>query len=183
MIHHERFSPHFTVTIVEGSAAPVDFRFAAAGSGARAVELVVEPRDGPAWTAAFAAPDPGFPALTGVLGTPNPTGLCVIERGTAFVGDVLDPASFRRVETRGPVVGAEELPRCRTLVLLTPWSITALGPDGCRWTSGRIAVDRLRVDEAGDGWLRGVADPDDEEPRDFALDLSTGEVIGGAGIA
>ncbi len=118
-----------------------------------------------------------------LLGTPSPTGLCVVERGTAFVGDVLEPAGFSVIETRGPVVGAEQLPADEVLLLLTPWSITAVDQSGRRWTSERIATDGLRIDEAGDGWLRGVADPDGDEPRDFALHLATGEVVGGTRIA
>lgn len=80
------------------------------------------------------------------------------------------------------MVDAEELPADGVLLLLTPWSITAVGQSGRRWTSGRITIDKLGVDEAGDGSLRGVADRDDDEPRDFALDLATGEVVGGAEI-
>jgi hypothetical protein len=68
------------------------------------------------------------------------------------------------------------------LLLVTGWAITAVGSDGDLWTTDRIAIDGLRVDEVSDGWARGVADPDDDEPRDFALDLATGRVIGGAGV-
>ncbi|WP_028050500.1 hypothetical protein [Cellulomonas sp. URHD0024] len=183
MITRDYFASEFDVAIVERSGGLPDHAFAAPGAGARAVEVAVEPWGAPMWTATFAAPDLGVRALTAVIGTPSPTGLCVVERGTAFVGDVLEPAVFSVVETRGPVVDAEELPADGLLLLLTPWSITAVGQLGRRWTSERLAIDGLRVDEASDGWLRGVADPDDDEPRDFALNLATGEVVGGAGIA
>lgn len=182
MIKRDRFASEFDATLVERSGGAPDHSFAAPGAGARAIEVVVAPWGGPMWTATFAAPEPGVRALTAVLGTPSSTGLCVIERGAAFIGDVLDPAGFRLVETPGPVVGAEEVPAHGVLLLLTPWSIAAVDQSGHRWTSGRVAIDGLRVDEVGDGWLRGVADPDEEEPREFALDLATGEVVGGAGI-
>ena len=65
------------------------------------------------------------------------------------------------------------------MLLLTPWSITGVGPDGVAWTSRRVAIEDLRVDEVDDCWLRGVADPDDEESRDFAVNYRTGEVVGG----
>lgn len=182
MITRDHFASEFDAAIMERSGGVPDHLFAAPGAGARAVEVVVEPWGGPTWTATFAAPEPGVRALTAVLGTPRPTGLCVVERGTAFFGDVLEPAGFSVVETRGPVIGAEELPAEGVLLLLTPWSITAVGQSGRLWTSERVAIDGLRVDEAAEGWLRGVADPDEDEPRDFALDLATGEVVGGAGV-
>jgi hypothetical protein len=87
------------------------------------------------------------------------------------------------VSTEGPVVGVEQLVEESLLILLTPWSITAVDVEGVAWTSRRIAIEGLRVDEVSEGWLRGVADPDDEEPYDFAVDLRTGEVVGGAGLS
>lgn len=182
MITGDHFASEFDAAIVERSSGTSDHVFAAPGAGARAVEVVVEPWGRPMWTATFAAPDPGVRALTAVLGTPSPTGLCVVERGAAFVGDVLEPAGFSVVDTRHPVMGAEELTAEGVLLLLTPWSITAIGQSGHLWTSERIAIDGLRVVGAGSGWLRGVADPDGDEPRDFSLNLATGEVVGGAGI-
>jgi hypothetical protein len=182
MITHSHFASEFDVAIADYSAAP-DHVFSAEGAGSRAAAVSVEPWGEPPWTAAFAGPDPGRRALTALLGTPSPTGLCVVERGTAFVGDVLEPDGFEVVATPGPVVAAEELVDEGALLLVTPWAITAVGPSGVLWTTPRIAVDGLRVDEASDGWVRGVADPDDDEPRDFAVGLATGQLTGGSAIA
>ncbi|HEY0258913.1 MAG TPA: hypothetical protein VGC18_03595 [Lacisediminihabitans sp.] len=182
MITGDHFASEFDVAVVEYSGGVPDHVFVAPGAGARAVLIEVEPWGESAWTASFAAPDPGVRALSAILGTPSSTGLCVIERGTAFVGDVLAPDAFSVIKT-GPVVAAEELVGVGMLLLLTPWAITALDRQGLRWSTDRIAIDGLRVDEAGDGWVRGVADPDEDEPRDFALNLATGEVVGGAGVA
>lgn len=160
-----------------------DHAFAAEGAGARATLVAVELWGEPTWTVAFAAPDPGRRALTALLGTPRPTGLCVVERGTVFLGDVREPEAFEVVATPGPVVAAEELVVEGALLLVTPWAVTVVDARGVRWTTPRIAVDGLRIDEAKGGWIRGVADPDDDEPRDFAVDLATGEVVGGSPIA
>ncbi|MCP2237473.1 hypothetical protein [Prauserella halophila] len=96
---------------------------------------------------------------------------------------MLEPEGFDVVLTPGPVVAAEELAAEAVLLLVTPWAITAVGISGVLWTTPRIAIDGLRVDEASDGWVGGVADPDDDEPRDFAVELATGQVVGGAMIA
>lgn len=183
LITHSHFGSDFDVAVVDYSAAAPDHAFSAEGAGSRALMVAVEPRGEPTWTAAFAGPDPGRRALTALLRTPSPTGLCVIERGTAFLGDVRAPEGFEVVATPGPVVAAEELPTEAILLLITPWAITAAGANGVQWTTPRIAIDGRRLDEASDGWVRGVSDPDDDEPSHFAIDLSTGQVAGGAPIA
>lgn len=183
MITHNHFASEFDVAVTDCPAASPDYAFSADGSLSRATAIAVAPRGKATWTAVFSAPEPGRRALTALLGTPSPTGLCVVERGTAFLGDVLQPESFGVVATAGPVLAAEEVATEETLLLLTAWAITAVGAAEVRWTTRRIAVDGLRVDEASGGWVRGVADPDDDEPRDFAVDLATGRVIGGATVA
>lgn len=184
MIIEDRFPSEFDASIVDAFAATPDYEFVAGGAGGRSIQVLVDPWVVPAWSASFAASDPGIRALSALHGTPLATGLCVVERGTAFVGDVLDPASgFDVVDTGGPVVAAAELASENVLLLLTPWEITAIDADGIRWRSERIAIEGLRVDEASDGWIRGVADPRDVEPRDFAVELSSGRILGGAGIA
>lgn len=183
MFEHRHFVSQFDVAIADLPSGSVDHAFAAEGAGARALVVTVEPWGEPTWSAAFAAPDPGRRALTALSGTSSSAGLCVIERGTAFVGDVRDPASFAVVPTSGPVVAAEELVDESVLLLVTPWAITAVGASGPLWTTPRIAVDGLRVDEADNGSIRGVADPDDDEPRDFAVELVTGRLTGGSAIA
>jgi hypothetical protein len=182
MIGREHFASQFEASVIDLPPGAPDWAFASEFAGSRTLTISVEPWGDHPWTATFSSADPGRRALTALLGTPSPTGLCVIERGTGFLGDVLDPSGFVVVETNGPVVAAEELPHEGKLLLLTRWSITAIGAGGVLWSTARIAVDGLRVDEAGHGWARGVADPDDDEPRDFSLDLASGRLIGGAGV-
>ncbi|MCO7237731.1 hypothetical protein [Aeromicrobium sp. CnD17-E] len=179
MINHGRFVSTFDATTADLPTGPPDVTCAAEGSGSRSRVVTVQPRGGQVWTGTFAAPDPGRPALSALLGTPDPAGLCIVERGTAFLGDVLEPASFGVIATTRPVVSAEALPRERVLLLLSPWAITAIGERGVLWTTPRLAVDGIRLDEADGGWVRGVADPDDDEPRDVAVELATGRVRGG----
>lgn len=180
MITNSSFASDFAAAVIDYPAAPPDRMFSAEGSGHRATMISVEPLGDSMWTASFSGPDPGRRALFGLLGTPSRNGLCVVERGTAFVGDVLNPEGFAVVAMQGPVVSVANLVAEQVLLLLTPWAITAVGPGGVQWTTSRIAIDGLRADEACDGWVKGVADPDDEEPRRFAVDLGTGQVEGGS---
>ncbi|WP_156759685.1 hypothetical protein [Microbacterium karelineae] len=178
MVVGRRFVSDFEATISDRVVDP-QYSFTAEGGGSRAVMVAVEPWRNPGWTATFAAPDPGRRALSMLLETPSRTGLCVVERGTAFLGDVLEPDGFKVVATPGPVVAAEELVTEGVLLLVTPWAITAVGHAGVPWSTRRIAIDGVRVDEASHGWVRGVADPGDDEPRDFAIDLASGQAVGG----
>lgn len=160
-----------------------DFSFTDGMAGSRGSTVTVTPFEGFPWTGWFAASDPVVArAVSGLFPTPDPTVLCVVERGTAFLVDVLNPARYQVVATHGPVVAVEPVREAAVLLLVTHWAITAIGAGSVAWTSARIAIEGIRVDEVADGWLRGVADPDDEEQRDFAIDLATGELIGGAGI-
>lgn len=183
MLTGDHFASEYEAAIADHPVGESGYVYAADGAGARAVAIEVEPWGEPAWLATFAAPEPGVRALTALLGTPASTGLCVVERGTAFLGDVLDPAGFIVVETPGPVVGAEELVLDGLLLLLSPWSIVAVGDEGVRWTTERIAIDGLRIDASDGGWVRGVADPNDDEPRVFSVELASGRVVGGTGVA
>lgn len=104
-----------------------------------------------------------------------------MERGTAFLVDVLDPATYEVIAGDGSIIAVEAVREAGLLLLATPWWVTAVGHGAVAWRSPRIAINGVRLDEMDDGWLHGVADPDDDEPRDFAIDLATGELVGGAG--
>lgn len=177
-----RFPRAFEARVVDYPTTGPDVAVAAAGAGAQATAVFVDTGMGATWTGTFSAPDPGARSLTALLGTPTPTGLCVVERGTGFIGDVKRPESFVALEIPGPVTGAAEVVDEGVLALVTPWFLVGIGAGGVLWTSSRIAINGIRVDEAASGWLRGVADPNDDESRDFAIELATGRVIGGAGV-
>lgn len=174
---HSQFVAEYRAEVVDLPPAP-DYSFSAPGAGARAIVVGVEPWGKPPWTGTFAAPEPGCRTLTALLRTPSLTGLCVVERGTAFRGDVDRPHSFEVVPTTGPVVASKALVDDATLLLLTPWAITAIEAAGVRWTTERLAIDGLQVGEASDGWVRVVADPDSDEHRDVSVNVATGEIIG-----
>jgi hypothetical protein len=150
-------------------------------SGARASTILIRPRGGSDWTGSFSGDASFRRGFSGLFGTPSPRRLCVVECGTAFLVDVLNPPATTVVQVDGPVRGIEPLVNHGLLLLLTPWTITAVGTSGPLWTTRRIAIEDVRVDEVIDHHLGGVADPDDEEPRNFAIDLRTGEVVGGGG--
>ena len=60
------------------------------------------PGPGAEYSVGFHSPEPGVALMSALLPTPGRYQLCVIERGTTYVGDVREPLSFTELaETRG----------------------------------------------------------------------------------
>lgn len=118
-------------------------------------------------------------ALSGAFSTPNPSRICVVARGDAYLIDVVAPERYQTIDTAGPVLEVRALIKQNLLLLVTPWTITAVGEHGVCWRTRRLAIEGVRLDEADGNWLAGVADPDSDESRDFAVDLTTGRHEGG----
>ena len=173
----QRFPAAYRADRVDAPAAgPADHSFGA-GSGSASF-VAIRPESGTDWIGSFAG-DPSFGGLTGLYAAPHPRRLVVAERGVVFLVDVLDPPASVRVLVDGPALQIEPIVDERLLVLATPWTITAIDATGPAWTTRRLAIDGLRIDEIIDHRLLGVADPNDEEAREFAVDLRTGSVVGG----
>jgi hypothetical protein len=178
------FPAGYVVAVID--AVPDDaFVFERPGS-VRNGEVVVEVTtdNGKCWVGAARAGGPSVRgALSGVFSTPAETGLLLLGRGNAYLVDVAAPERFEAIDTGGPVVGVRPVLDEGLLLLASPWTITALGEDGVRWQTGRLAIDGIRLDEVEAGRLAGVADPDDDEPRDFVVELHTGQHEGGVPFA
>jgi len=182
------FPAAFHVEVIDelpaGDVERVDFQ--PPGGIGTGTELLLEisTESGHWWLAVVRTPRPALrAAATAVHSTPSPTLLCAVVAGEALTIDVERPGEHEWLATGGPVTAVKPVVPEGLLLLATPWSITALGPSGERWQTARLAVDGLRLDEVADGVLAGVADPDDIEPWDFAVDLGTGEHRGGAPVA
>ncbi|MGH3117440.1 MAG: hypothetical protein ACRDQ2_10080 [Gaiellales bacterium] len=180
----DAFPAGYEVVVIE--SAPDDaFVFGRPGS-IHSGEVVVEVTTdgGRCWVGAARAGEPSVRgALSGVFSTPAKTGLLLVGRGDAFLVDVNAPERFEAIDTGGPVVAVRPVVDEALLLVASPWVITALGEDGVRWQTGRLAIEGLRLDEVEAGRLAGVADPDDDEPRDFVVDLHTGRHEGGVPFA
>ena len=62
----------------------------------------ISPDSGDEYSVGFHSPDPGMALMSALLPTTGRYQLCVIERGTTYVGDVREPLSFTEpAETRG----------------------------------------------------------------------------------
>lgn len=140
----------------------------------------VDPDDGDSWVG-FAHPRPvgSRHAVTGLFSTPDPSRLCVISQGTAYLVDAAT-RRFVLLALSDAVIAVTSLTDAGLLLLGTSWRVMAIGRDGPAWQTGRLAIDGLRLDETDGSRLVGVADPDSVEPRDFVIDLVDGSHRGGA---
>ena len=117
-------------------------------------------------------------AHSGVYSTPSPSTLCVVARGDAYFIDVDAPDRWWALED-SPLVAVRCAVAEKLLVFATPWRLIALGDSGVPWRTSRIAIDGIALGRPVGGELAGVADPGDDEAREFVVELRTGHHRGG----
>lgn len=117
-------------------------------------------------------------AHSGVYSTPAERRLCVVGRGDAYFIDTSSPKEWWVLEA-SPVIAVRSALAERLLLFATPWRVIAVGESGLAWQTPRIAIDGIVLGEVCDGQLAGVADPHDDESRDFTIELRTGHHRGG----
>ncbi len=163
--------------VIDHPSSGVDKRFDAPRSGARSTTVLVKPVGAAAWIGSFAAPDPGTRGLSTIVRTPSPQLLCVIERGTGFLVNVRDPDEFEIVPAIGDLDAEATFEEVGLLLLARPWTVTAIGADGVRWTTPRISIDGVVLEGTDQGAVIVTTDPHGE-PRSVRLDPLTGAALG-----
>ena len=139
----------------------------------------ISPDSGDEYSVGFHSPEPGMALMSALLPTTGRYQLCVIERGTTYVGDVREPLSFTELaETRGMVREAIPVTDHGLLVLITNCDIVAVEESGLAWQTSRIAIDSFSIKTIDGGHITGVSDTD-WHPAPFAGRLSDGFLIGG----
>lgn len=159
-------------------AGSADHKFGSPKGTQSCVFVTVFPFDAKPWTGSFRA-EISWRGVSGLFPTPDDHRFCLINRGRAFLVDARLPSDTQVIESDGPVRTVASIADPAVLLLATPWSVIAVDDRGEAWVSERISIESLRLDEAVGHNVIGVADPDDEAPRKFAIDLRTGTVDGG----
>lgn len=124
------------------------------------------------------APDSVTAAHSGVYSTSAASTVCIVARGDVYFIDVETPDRWWVLED-SPVIAVRSAVNAGLLVLATPWRVIAADATGVKWRTPRLAIDGLRLDDPTAGEVAGLADPDDDESRDFVIDLITGQHRGG----
>lgn len=159
----------------------VGYEFGASGFEHHALVFAVSPAtSASSWTGRFATKAPLVNrAVTDFFGTPDPDVLCVLNCGAVLLVNVHHPQEGRVVALPEPITSVLEAVDARALVLASPWTVTVVRTQKEIWTSHRIAIEDIGLVGVDGDWLRGIADPADEEAREFSLNLSTRVIVGG----
>jgi hypothetical protein len=163
---------------VERGALEVLVRPRASGSGRDlgAPDRDFQTREPFLATCALGFRDPTVP--TGLWSTPNPEEICALSGGYAYIIDTTAPEHFTMIEYR-PVLAVRPIAALGLILFAGHHSILAWGRDGEAWRSKKLSDEGVTITAIEGAVLRGlgwVMITDEEKP--FALDLSTGRVLG-----
>jgi hypothetical protein len=145
-----------------------------------ALQLLMHPENGGTFlaTCALGFTDPAMP--TAVFACPNPSEMCAVAGGYAYVVDTAHPEHCTHI-TLKPVVEIRPLAAQELLLFIGFHSIVAWGRNGLAWQSARLSWEGVRITSIegnvlhGTGWNL-ITDRDVA----FSLDLLTGQHQGGS---
>ena len=128
-------------------------------------------------TCALGFKDPAMP--TGVFACPNPSELCAVAGGYAYVLDTAAPERSTHIPLK-PVAEVLPLAAQGLLLFVGFHAMVAWGREGLAWQTARLSWEGIRITGAEGNELRGfgwnlMADKEVE----FAIDLRTGAHTGG----
>jgi hypothetical protein len=128
-------------------------------------------------TCALGFKDPAMP--TGVFACPNPSELCAVAGGYAYVLDTAAPERSTHIPLK-PVAEVLPLAAHGLLLFVGFHAMVAWGREGLAWQTARLSWEGIRITGAEGNELRGfgwnlMADKEVE----FAIDLRTGAHTGG----
>jgi len=176
------FTANYKTCIIESGDVEHSYVFQRSPSSTSPVALTwqVEVSSSHRWRGIIYADRPPVrAAVTDIFSTPDAATMCAVANGDAFLINCDDPGAGTYLSTGGPVVIIASAIEDNVLLLASPWVITAVGSAGLAWRTERLSIEALRLDEIADGWVRGVSDPDEDEARNFAVNLRSGARRGG----
>ncbi|MBS1800782.1 MAG: hypothetical protein JSS95_13255 [Acidobacteria bacterium] len=144
-----------------------------------ALQLLVKPEAGGIFlaTCALGFTDRSMP--TGVHACPNPSELCAVAGGYAYIIDTLNPQTSTHIRLK-PVVEVRAVASQNLLLFVGFHTILAWGADGEAWHTRRLSWEGLRLTGVEGEMLHGTGWnmlTDKDVP--FTVDLKTGQHRGG----
>jgi hypothetical protein len=149
-----------------------------------ALQLLVQPAAGGTFlaTCALGFRDASMP--TGVFACPNPSDLCAVAGGYAYLIDTASPERSTHIQLK-PVAEVLVLVDHNLLVFVGFHAIIAWGREGLAWQTARLSWEGIRItgvqpDDAGTPQLRGFGwNMMTDKEVEFGIDLRTGAHTGG----
>jgi hypothetical protein len=144
-----------------------------------ALQLMVRPLTGGTFlaTCALGFTNPTMP--TGVFACPNPSEMCAVAGGYAYIIDTAKPEHCTHIGLK-PVVEVRPLVAQDLLLFVGFHSITAWGRDGLGWESARLSWEGVRITSIDGDALHGMGwNMITDREVLFSVDLRTGQHQGG----
>jgi hypothetical protein len=144
-----------------------------------ALQLMVRPANGGTFlaTCALGFTDPAMP--TAVFACPNPSEMCAVAGGYAYVIDTAQPEHCTHIALK-PVVEVRLLAAQELLLFVGFHSIMAWGRNGLAWESARLSWEGVRIASIEANVLHGTGwNLITDREVSFSLDLLTGQHQGG----
>ncbi len=128
-------------------------------------------------TCALGFTDPSMP--TGIFSCPNPSELCAVAGGYAYIIDTTAPDRSTHIPLK-PVAEVLALVEHDLLIFAGFHSILAWGREGLAWQTGRLSWEGIRITGVEGNTLQGFGwnMPTNKEAA-FSIDLLTGAHTGG----
>lgn len=144
-----------------------------------ALHLLVHPANGGAFlaTCALGFADPAMPS--GVFACSNPSQLCAVAGGYAYVIDTAAPERCTQIPLR-PVVQVIASVGHGLLVFVGLHRIAAWGAEGLAWQTERLSWEGIRVTDVDGPQLRGFGwNMHTDREVEFVVDWQSGASTGG----
>ena len=142
-----------------------------------ALLLDVHPAAGGNFLATCALGFEGDGPLSGVWSCPNPTELCAVAGGYAYLIDTRQPERCTHLALH-PVVEVRAVTSHALLLFVGFHSIAAWGADGLAWQSPRVSSEGITLGAIEGDTLHGMGwDLMTDKEVEFALDLRGGVAI------
>jgi len=126
-------------------------------------------------TCALGFRDPNVPS--GVWSAPNPSEICAVSGGYAYVINTIAPERFTMIPYR-PVLEIRTAPVEQLLLFIGHYRILAWGWHGQAWESDKLSAEGITVTAIETGRLRGMGwDLMSDKETPFVLDLRTGKSL------
>lgn len=168
--------PKFKIRKYLPPYGPLPEQFSASGQGKYSEGFVVEfyPIASEKWVGNF---QPGLSSFNAVAEHPNGIDIIVVAGGQAYV---INPETRVLVSVFGGVIQhIIGVPDLTGIVFGDPWQFIAIGTEGLRWETRRLAVDGVRSLRRVNTLLLGEASDLLDSWLPFTIDLADGNVIGG----
>ena len=139
--------------------------------------LKTVPGRGSPWVGVFAFGYQSPPAISRVVSSPDPSRVCVISKGAAYVVKAEDPDSWDRLPVT-PVLDVRAIPEHQLLIFSDFTRLAAYGRNGLAWRSDRVCWDSLKILHITRDTIEGSGyDPTKAKDSRFVVDIKTGRPL------